>query len=119
MFYAFCLQSYGKCQYYSWISLAFFMFIICPNLCSSCRYPFLILKELSFCHNSDFVILILSLKYLRSTITGCRDIGIKKSDFVAETQFLLMTRIWIRIKMNWGHTCGYWDGRYDKQSIQI
>ena len=28
------------------------------------------------------------MKYLRSTISGCEDIGIRKSEFVAKTQFL-------------------------------
>ena len=30
----------------------------------------------------------LSLKYQRSTLLGCTDIGIRKLDFVAKTQFL-------------------------------
>ena len=29
-----------------------------------------------------------SLKYLRSTALGCKDIGIRKSEFVAKTQIL-------------------------------
>ena len=31
---------------------------------------------------------IYSLKYQRSTISSCKDIGIRKSEFVAETRFL-------------------------------
>ena len=31
-----------------------------------------------------------SLKYLRATTLGCKDIGIRKSEFVAKTQFLLI-----------------------------
>ena len=31
---------------------------------------------------------ILSLKYLRYTPIGCKDIGIRKSEFVTKTQFL-------------------------------
>ena len=30
-----------------------------------------------------------SLKYLRFTPSGCRDIGLRKFEFVAKTQFLL------------------------------
>jgi len=30
------------------------------------------------------------LKYLRSTTLGCRDIGIRKSEFVSKTQFLCL-----------------------------
>ena len=37
-----------------------------------------------------------SLKYLRFTTLGCKDIGIRKSEFVAKTQFLfvIMQHIW-------------------------
>ena len=36
------------------------------------------------------------LKYLRSTTLGCKDIGIRQSEFVAKTQFLcLYWSIWI------------------------
>ena len=34
-----------------------------------------------------------SLKYLKSTTLGCKDIGIRKSEFVAKTQFILMAHI--------------------------
>ena len=66
-------------------------------------------KELSLCHKIQFSnpyiygtwwckLLIFqtkivwcnkthSLKYLRSTVLGCRDIGIRKSEFVSKTQF--------------------------------
>ena len=33
-----------------------------------------------------------SLKYLRSTTLGCRDIGFRKSEFVSKTQFLCIVR---------------------------
>ena len=33
----------------------------------------------------------LSLKYQRFTLSGCRDIGIRKFEFVAKTQFLCST----------------------------
>ena len=67
-------------------------------------------KELNLCHNLKFAILISlqsdsvnlwcfklrfflsnrlhSLKYLRSMILSCKDIGNRKSEFVAKTQFL-------------------------------
>ncbi len=32
-----------------------------------------------------------SLKYLRSAALGCKDIGIRKSEFVAKTHFLFTT----------------------------
>ena len=42
--------------------------------------------------NLDYLInIIQSLKYLRSTTLGCKDIGIRKSEFVPKTQFLLIT----------------------------
>ena len=72
-------------------------------------------KELSFCHELEFqnpnifetcqckplifqtqTILtrrINSLKYQRSTNSGCKDIGIRKSEFLAKTQFLCMIKI--------------------------
>ena len=43
---------------------------------------------------------ILSLKYLGCTTSGCRDIGIKKSEFAAETQFLFKETLniqWLRV----------------------
>ena len=70
-------------------------------------------KELSFCHKLKFSnpyiygtwccrLLIFqtkiiwcnrihSLKYIRYTTLGCRNIGIRKSEFVSKTQFLLYT----------------------------
>ena len=40
--------------------------------------------------NLDYLIyqLIHGLKYRRSTALGCKDIGIRKFEFVAKTQFL-------------------------------
>jgi len=35
-----------------------------------------------------------SLKYLTSTTMGCRDIGIRKSEFVSKTQFLYAALWW-------------------------
>ena len=31
------------------------------------------------------------MKYLRSTTLGCKDIGIRKSEYVSKTQFLYIT----------------------------
>jgi len=41
-----------------------------------------------------------SLKYLRSTTLGCKDIGIRKSEFVAKTQFLWLIKQW-NIYLKW------------------
>ena len=41
------------------------------------------------------------MKYLRSPTFGCRDIGIRKSEFVADTQFLRLTVLLINIS----YTC--------------
>ena len=38
-----------------------------------------------------------SLKYQRPTPSGCKDIGIRKFEFVAKTQFLL----WIALELAW------------------
>ena len=76
---------------------------------------YLISKELSLCHNLKFSnpyiyriwcfrLLIFQtkiiwcnkihrLKYLKSTTFGCRDIGIRKSEFVSMTQLLCHLRI--------------------------
>ena len=43
---------------------------------------------------------ILSLKYLSCTTTGCRDIEIKKSEFVGETQFLCVNLQVFRTNFN-------------------
>ena len=39
----------------------------------------------------NFLIILYSLKYQRSTTSDCKDTGIRKSDFVAKTQFLYET----------------------------
>jgi len=75
----------------------------------------ILIKELSLCHKLKFsnpyiygtwccrllifqtkIILcnrIHSLKYLRSTTLGCRDIRIRKSEFVSKTQFLWVLKM--------------------------
>ena len=40
-----------------------------------------------------------SLKYQRPTPFGCKDIGIRKFEFVAKTQFLYPRNIQLRFKM--------------------
>ena len=47
---------------------------------------------LSFIHSS-FHPFIHSLKYLRYTTLGCNDKGIRKSEFVAKTQFLKVGKV--------------------------
>ena len=42
---------------------------------------------------SNLILSIYSLKYQGSTTLGCKDIGIRKSEFVAKTQFLCWSRI--------------------------
>ena len=44
-------------------------------------------------HISNLHCLIHSLKYLRSTTFGFKEIGFKKSEFVAKTQFLFTVRL--------------------------
>ena len=46
------------------------------------------LEKMVLCPNLMNLNRIQSLKYLRSTTFGCRDIGIRKSEFVSKTQFL-------------------------------
>ena len=79
-----------------------------------------ILKELSFCHKLRFSNsynlanrfprpLIfqtinsgspnsLSLKYQRFTPSGCKDIGVRKCKFVAETQFLSLYFVFLSVR---------------------
>ena len=40
------------------------------------------------------------MKYLRSTTLGCKDIGIKKSEFVAKTQYLSQENINFHLKLS-------------------
>ena len=35
-----------------------------------------------------------SLKYLRSSTLDCKDIGVRKSEFVTRTQFLCVVFVW-------------------------
>ena len=35
-----------------------------------------------------------SLKYLRSSTLDCKDIGVRKSEFVTRTQFLCVVYVW-------------------------
>ena len=80
-------------------------YILKLNLSASERFKSKIEKELSFCTNLSFQIpvtlnpvifqtllswsnTIYSLKYLRSTTLFCKDIGVRKSEFATQTQFL-------------------------------
>ena len=78
------------------------------------EHPEILTKELSFCHKlwvSNFKIVAtqcrrplifqtlkdirsnnVSLKYQSFTSKGCKDIGFKKTEFLAKTQFLLRKR---------------------------
>jgi len=54
---------------------------------------------MSLCHKLIFLIhislqsdRILSLKYLRSPTSGCKDIGMRESEFVTKTYFLNPTK---------------------------
>ena len=80
-------------------------YILKLNWSASERFKSKIEKELSFCTNLNFQIpvtlnpvifqtllswsnIIYSLKYLRSTTLGCKDIGVRNSEFATKTQFL-------------------------------
>jgi len=83
---------------------------------TQCHIGFVVPKKLSHCHNLEFYHPYLSLqpdginlwyfytkiswfnriqrlKYLRSTTLGYKDIGFRKSEFVAKTLFLLNSNI--------------------------
>ena len=47
------------------------------------------------------------MKYLRSTTLGCKDIEIRKSEFVAKTQFLYRLHICDSDGLNFLHFLGY------------
>ena len=63
---------------------------LCHKLKFSNPYIFAILKCISLIFQTQIISsnIIHSLKYLRSTTISCKDIGIRKSEFVAKTQFL-------------------------------
>ena len=85
-------------------------------------------KELSLCHNLWIIIPISlifqpyiiwsnrihSLKYLSSTTLESKDIGFRKTEFVAKTQFLCSIKYlwvchesWVRIKKDWSEVASF------------
>ena len=61
------------------------------------------------------------MKYLRSTTLGCKDIGIRKSEFVAKTQFPYRLHICDSDWLNFIHFLGYkirWVSKFRKREDQ-
>jgi len=51
------------------------------------------------------------LKYLKSTLLGCKDIGIRKLEFVAKTQFVRGINC-IRSTLRWVHWTDWNDTKW-------